>query len=54
LLSWQQYGLFGDCHGDALANNSIRCIPVLVLEASFGYERWQAGILFGDFYLHPG
>lgn len=28
------------------SNNSIKCNPVLVLEASLGYKRWPAGALF--------
>ena len=43
-LSWQQCRLFGDIHGTPLANNSIECKPVLLLEPSFGDKRWSVGL----------
>lgn len=53
LKSWQQFGLFGNYHGTVLANNSIRCNSILVLEASFVDKREPDGnlspSLFGDF-----
>jgi hypothetical protein len=40
-----------------LANSSITCNPISVLEHSLGDKRWPVGILslplIGDFYLDP-
>lgn len=38
-------GLFGDSCGVPLANKSIRCNPIPVLEVAFGDKRWAVGIL---------
>lgn len=44
LQSWQQPTLLGDSHRTLLANNSIRCNPVLVPEASSDDKRWLVGL----------